>query len=380
MKRMAFLVSLLIISATTGQAADPTGDIIKIGMVNDQTGSNKESGRGMKAGVQAYFMAVNEKGGVNGRRLELVTADDRYNPDATVDGVLRLIEQEHIFALVGTVGTSSGISILPIVKEYRLPFVAPRSGAASFRTPVIREVINLRASHQEELDRLVDLLVQQRGARRLAVFYQNDAFGTEIVDNTEKALKRLGLTLAAKASFERGTTLVEAAVTTIFEAKPDAVIVAATSAPGGTFIRKFRFRGGQCQIATGSFAGGINLVLAGGQASEGLIMSQVVPHLDSELPLVRECREAMAKNPEEVGFNAVSLEGCVAAKSMVMALERAGSPPTREGFLKAYEGMKDADMGGIKLTFSQENHQGQSSVYMQIVQGNKLAPLKSLKD
>jgi len=110
-------------------------------------------------------------------------------------------------------------------------------------------------------------------------------------------------------------------------------------------------------------------------------MSQVVPHLqDLSLPLTKECKEAVDKNPEDVGFNAVTLEGCMTAKSMVMALDKAGNPPTQDGFIKAYESMKDADLGGIKLSFSPQNHQGQSNVYLEIVQDGKLVPFKSLKN
>jgi ABC-type branched-subunit amino acid transport system substrate-binding protein len=129
MKRIVFLIGMLAIGATAGQAAEPAGGVIKIGMVNDQTGPNKGAGRSMKVGVDAYFKAVNDKGGVNGKKIELVSVNDQYVPDKTVDGLLKLIEEQKIFAVVGTIGTSNGVSIMPIVKEYKLPFVAPRSGA-----------------------------------------------------------------------------------------------------------------------------------------------------------------------------------------------------------------------------------------------------------
>jgi len=379
MKRIACLIGLLAMGATAVQAAEPAGNVIKIGMVNDQTGPNKGAGRSMKVGVDAYFKAVNDKGGVNGRKLELVTANDLYVPDKTVDGLLKLIEEQKIFAVVGTIGTSNGVSVLPIVKEYKLPFVAPRSGASNFRTPVIREVFNIRASHQEEVDKLVDLLVAG-GAKNIAIFYQNDTFGTDVLGCTETALKRHGLALAAKGSFERGTQAVTTALASIIAGKPDAIVLGSIYGPGAEFAKAARKEGLNCYLATGSFAGGSNLVKAAGDAAEGMIMSQVVPHLqDLSLPLTRECKEAVDKNPEEVGFNAVTLEGCMTAKSMVLALERAGNPPTQEGFIKAYEGMKDVDMGGIKLTFSPQNHQGQSNVYLEIVQGGKLVPVQSLK-
>jgi branched-chain amino acid transport system substrate-binding protein len=381
MKKLISLLALLALSVAAALAADPAGEAIKIGMVNDQSGPNKGAGRSMKVGVNAYFKAVNEKGGVNGKKIELVSANDQYVPDKTVDGLLKLIEEQKIFAVVGTIGTSNGVSILPIVKEYKLPFVAPRSGAANFRSPVIPEVINIRASHQEEVDRLVDTLVRDGGAKRFAIFYQNDTFGTDVLNCSENALKRHSLTLVAKGAFERGTQAVTAALAAIIAAKPDAIILGSIYGPGAEFAKAARKEGLKSYLATGSFAGGSNLVQAAGEAAEGLLMSQVVPHLnDLSLPLTKECKEAVEKNPEDVTFNAVTLEGCMTAKSMVLALEKSGTPPTREGFLKAYESMKDTDLGGIKLNFSSQNHQGQSNVFLEIVQGGKLVPYKSFKN
>ncbi len=379
MKKIYLIAGALFIGVAEGQAAESAGGTIKIGMVNDQSGPNKEAGRSMKVGVDAYFKAVNDKGGVNGKNLELICLNDQYIPDKTVDGLLKLIE-EKIFAVVGTVGTSNGVSIMPIVKEYKLPFVAPRSGASTFRRPVTHEIINIRASHQQEIDRLVDLLVREGGAKRFAVFYQNDTFGIDVLTCTENALRRHGLTLAAKGSFERGTEAVTSALAAIMTGKPDVIILGSVYAAGAEFVKAARKEGVKSYVATGSFAGGSNLVRVAGPAAEGLIMTQVVPPLrDLSLPLTKECKDAVDKNPGDSGFNAITMEGCLTAKSMVMALEKAGNPPTQEGFIKAYEGMKDADMGGIKLTFSPENHQGQSNVYLEIVHDGQLVPFRSLK-
>jgi len=381
MKKVVLMIGMLVIGATAGQAAEPAAGVIKIGMVNDQSGPNKGAGRSMRVGVDAYFKAVNEKGGVNGKKIELISVNDQYVPDKTVDGLLKLIEEQKIFAVVGTIGTSNGVSVMPVVKEYKLPFVAPRSGASNFRTPVTHEIINIRASHQEEVDKLVDLLVSEGGAKRVAIFYQNDTFGLDVLTCTENALKRHGQSLVAKGSFERTTKAVTSALASIMEGKPDAIILGSIYAPGAEFAMAARKEGLKSYLATGSFAGGSNLVKAAGPAAEGLIMSQVVPHLeDLSLPITKECKDAVDKNPEDIGFNAVSLEGCITAKSMVMALEKAGNPPTQEGFIKAYESMKDAEMGGIKLNFSPQNHQGQSNVFLQIVKDGKLVPFKSLKN
>lgn len=373
MKRIIILIGLLVFSVATGQAAD---DVIKIGMVNDQSGANKGSGRGMKVGVDAYFKAVNEKGGVNGKKLQLVAVDDQMVTEKTIDGLLKLVETEKVFAVVGSVGTSNCVASLPLVKEYKLPFINPRTGASELRNPVIKEVINVRASYQQEVDKIVDTWVKD-GAKRISVFYQNDGLGKDILTSTENALKRHGLSVVSKGSFERMTTAVQGGLASIMEGKPDAIIVGAVYAPGSEFIKLARKEGVKAQLGACSFAGGSNLVKAVGPAAEGLYMTNVVPELDDlSLPITKECKEAIEKNPEDVGFNVVSLEGCIAAKSIVMALQKAGNPPTQAAFLNAYESMKDADMGGIKLNFSPTSHQGLNDVYLQVVQGGKLVSKK----
>lgn len=373
MKRITFLIGLLVLMASTGYAAE---DVIKIGMVNDQTGANKGSGRGMKVGVDAYFKAVNEKGGVNGRKLQLVVVDDQMVTEKTVDGLLKLVDEQKVFAVVGSVGTPNSVASLPIVKEYKLPFINPRTGATELREPLVKEVIHIRASYRQEIDKVVDAMVK-KGAKRFAVFYQNDAFGTDIQNSTEKAVKRHGLTLVSKGTCERNTTAVTAGLVSIMEGKPDAVIVGAVYAPGAEFLKLAKKEGFKASFAACSFAGGSNLVKASGDAAEGVLMTQVVPELsDLSLPITKECKEAIEKNPEEVGFNTISMEGCMVAKSMVMALQKAGNPPTKEGFIAAYEQMKDADMGGVKLSFSTTDHTGQDNVYLLEVKGGKLVPLK----
>jgi branched-chain amino acid transport system substrate-binding protein len=377
MKPAVFLLAFLMLGAKLAQGAEPPKDVIRIGMVNDQTGINKTAGRGMKVGVEAYFRAVNEKGGVNGRKLTLISMDDQMAIDKTVVSLLKLVEEQKVFAVVGSVGASNCVASLPIVQKHKVPFINPRSGSSQLRTPFVREVIHIRASYQQEIDRVVDLLVEN-GAKRVSVFYNNDTLGTDILNSTEIALQRHGLTLASKGLYDKVAVPMASALANILAGSPDAIIVGAVDAIGSEFISLARREKVKAQLAACSFAGGTSLLKAAGPAAEGVIMSQVVPELDDlSLPITKECKEVVQKYPEDVGFNVVTMEGCMAAKSIVMALEKAGNPPTQAGFISAYESMKDADMGGIKLTFSSDNHQGQQNVYLQIVQGGKLVPLKS---
>ena len=269
------------------------------------------------------------------------------------------------------------MAAIPVLKEYKLPFIGPRTGATELRTPVVKEMIHIRAGYHHEAEAIVDRLVK-KGAKSIAVFYQNDGMGKDMLTGVEEAVKRRGLSLVSTGSCERGTTAVSGGLSAIMAGKPDAIVVGTMFGPGVAFVKLARKEGLKAELATFSAAGGSNMVKALGDASEGLILSQIVPIIDDlSLPITKECKEAIEKNPAEVGFNEVSMEGCMAAKSFVMALAKAGNPPTREGLINAYESMKDADMGGIKLNLSPSNHTAQDNVYLQVAHGNKLVPVKN---
>lgn len=353
------------------------GEIV-IGMVNDLTGPAKPAGIGLSVGVRAYFKEINDRGGIHGRKIRLVNEDDKYSPDKTIDGLLKLIENEKVFAVTCAVGTAPGLSMIPVLKEYKVPLVGIYSGAVNLRQPVVRELINIRAGYQEEMDKQVDYLVKHKAAKRFALFYQNDAFGLALFESAEKALKRHGLTLVAKGSYERGTNAVTAALTSIIAGNPDVVILAGVTGPSSAFITAARKEGLKAQFSSGSYASGQNLLAFTKDLAEGLITSQVMPHLsDLSLPITKECKEVVDKLPGDTGFDTASLEGCIVAKTMVLALEKAGNPPSRDEFINAYENMKNVDIGGISLTLSPENHQALSYVYLSIVRGGKNIPLTS---
>lgn len=376
---MAFMIALLILATAAGQAAAHGPEGIRIGIVSDQSGTGMGADRGMRVGVNAYFQSVNDKGGVNGRRLELVIVDDQMVTGKTVDALLKLVEEQKILAIVGS-GSPNLAATLPLIKQYKIPFIDPGSGASELRNPPAREVVHIRSSYQQEIDRLVEMLVNS-GAKRISVFYDNSPLGTGILNATQVALERHGLLLASKGLYDKVAVPMASALTNIMEGNPEVIVVGAPHPVGSEFVTMARKQGVKAHIAASSFSGGHRLVEAVGPAAEGIIMTRVVPELeDLSLPITRECKEAIQKYPEEVGFNAFTMEGCIAAKSIVMALGSAGNPPTRQGFLASYESMKGADMGGIKLTLTPGNHHGQGNVYLQIVQGGKLVPLKALPD
>jgi ABC-type branched-subunit amino acid transport system substrate-binding protein len=364
------------LAASVSFAADGVSDAeIRIGMVNVQTGPASGLGRGMRSGAEAVFKAVNAKGGVHGRKINLLVSDDGYEPNRAVDETLKMIDEQKVFSLFGYVGTPTANAVLPIVKEMDVPLVGAFTGAMSLRQPVTRQVFNVRASYDDEAEALVAHFVAQ-GAKSVAVFYQDDGFGLAVLSGTEKALKKRNSQVAARGTFQRNTVAIRTGLAAMLEAKPDAVVMVGPYTPLAVFIKEARAADLKSQLATVSFVGTDNLVGEVGKDGDGVVISQVVPFpQDNDLPIQRECREALAANGgEALGF--VNFEGCITARVMVAALERTGAVPERAALVAAMSAMSAMDLGGLTVNFSADNHQASNQVFLTQIRDGKIAKLK----
>jgi ABC-type branched-subunit amino acid transport system substrate-binding protein len=370
------IAALMALSALVPAWADEgiTDTEIRLGMVNAQTGPAAGLGRGMRGGAEAYFRNVNAHGGIHGRQVSLVVADDGYEPDRAVDETLKMIEQHKTFALFGYVGTPTANAVLPIVSEMDVPLVGLFTGAMSLRQPVTPQVFNVRASYDDEAEALVAHFVAH-GARRVGVFYQDDGFGLAVLSSAEKALTKRGLAVAAKSTFQRNTLFVKAGLAAMLDAKPDAILMVGPYAPLAAFIKEARAAGLKSRLATVSFVGTDNLVTELGKDGDDVVISQVVPFpADDDLVVTRQCREVLAKYGDEpLGF--VNFEGCLTAHVLATALERAGRALNRASLVSALNSMHGVDVGGLVATLSPERHQAFDKVFMTQIRGGKIAKL-----
>ncbi len=371
--QIAALTALLAFSPARADEGI-TDTEIKLGMVNAQSGPASGLGRGLRAGAQAYFQDLNARGGVHGRQISLVVADDGYEPDRAVDETLKMIEQQRTFALFGYVGTPTANAVLPIVKEMDVPLVGLFTGAMSLRQPVTPQLFNVRASYDDEAEALVAHFVA-KGARSVAVFYQDDGFGMAVLASTEKALGKRGMRVAARSTFQRNTLAVKSGLAAMLDANPDAIVMVGPYAPLAAFIREARATGLRSQLATVSFVGTNNLVAELGKDGDGVVISQVVPYpYDDDLAVTRECREALAKyGHEPLGF--VNFEGCLTARVLATALERAGRTVDRKSLVDTLNAMRLVDIGGLSASFSPERHQAFDKVFMTQIQGGRIVKL-----
>jgi ABC-type branched-subunit amino acid transport system substrate-binding protein len=350
-------------------AAAETGvfpDRIRLGQAAVFSGPAAQLGIQMRNGVKAYLDYVNERGGVHGRKLELVTEDDRYEQSVAPGASKKLIEEHKVFALIGYVGTPTGVAHLPVVTQARVPLVGMFTGAEVLRVPFNRYVFHVRASYYDETEKIVEQVLST-GGRRISVFYQNDAYGEAGRKGTELALERRKMKIHSSGTVERNTVKVEEAAKAIHTSQPDAVVMVSAYTSIAAFVREMQKLGSGATFYNVSFVGSKALADALGKDGVGVAISQVVPFpWGTAVPVVKEY-QLLAKKGGFTDYNFSALEGFLCAKVMVEGLRRAGRNPTREGLVEALEKMSDVDLGGFYISYSPKNRAGSKFVDLTII-------------
>jgi branched-chain amino acid transport system substrate-binding protein len=367
MIRATFLALLTAFSGLAiGQVPGVTHKTILLGQSAAFSGPAAQLGIQMNVGTKAYFDHVNAQGGVFGRKIELKTRDDRYEATLCIENTKKFIQEDRVFALISYVGTPTTVAAMPVFTEAKVPLVGPFTGAEAFRNPVNRYIFNIRASYYDETEKIVEQLVST-GNKKIAVFYQDDAYGQAGLKGVQIAMDRRNLKIAALGKVERNTVNVQDAVKTINAVEPDGVIMISAYTSIAEFVREMKKAGSTTQFHNVSFVGSTALADALKDEGYGVAISQVVPFPWSpSVPIVKEYQEIMAKSGH-TDFNFSSLEGYIVGKVMVEGLRRAGKDLTREKLISALEGMNNVDLGDFIVNFSPGNHSGSRFVDLTMI-------------
>jgi ABC-type branched-subunit amino acid transport system substrate-binding protein len=326
-------------------------------------------GIGMRDGIEAAFNEANAKGGIHGRSLELVTYNDGYEPEKAIANTNRLIHEDKVFALIGEVGTPTSKAVQPIATELNIPFLGPFTGASFLRNPSFDNIINVRASYDQETEAWIEHLTKDLGLSRIAILYQDDSFGRAGLAGVNKALERRGMQLVSEGTYKRNTTAVKRAVLAIRKGQPEAVVMVGAYKPCAEFIKVARSIGMDPVFVNISFVGSKALAAELGSDGSGVVVTQVVPFPENlEIPLVSQYVKALkASNPElDPGF--VSLEGYMVGRLVVQALDRMGQSVTRKALLSTIKEVGEFDLGGITLSYGADDNQGMDQVFLTIIQ------------
>jgi ABC-type branched-subunit amino acid transport system substrate-binding protein len=315
-------------------------------------------------GARLYFDALNAKGGINGRSIELRRMDDGFDPERAATNTRQFIA-DGVFALFGYVGTPSGLAALPLATEAKVPFFAPLTGSQNLREPFNRYAIHIRASYADETAAIIKQMTAV-GIKKIAVLYQNDGFGKAGLDDVIRAMAPLNLKPVAAAAVERNSSEVAQAVKAILIAGPEAIVQIGSYKGCASFVRTARRAGYGGNFYNISFVDTQSLSDELGAVARGVIVSQVMPFpYTSATPVATEYLAALqASGLVATGPNYSGIEGFIAAKVFSEAVRRTGKTLTRESFLTAIQGMQNFNVGGMTMEFGPQKNVGSKFVEM----------------
>ena len=376
---LCLLYSILLCHNISWAQAVPgvTEREILIGSCSALEGPSHFLGTETVTGAKAYFDMINDAGGVDGRKLRLISYDDSYDPAKTEACFNRLMEQK-VFALGLFVGTPTAVKYLPLAESNKIPLVGLFTGAQTLYVPFRHWVVNVRASYFDETREQIDGLWNTLGYKKIGVIYPDDPFGATVLEGVKAALKAHGADPVAAASYVRQTAQVGGAIDTVRGAGPDAVVVVGPANTVAPILRQSHAKGWKPLFLTVSFVGTDDLIQAAGPDAEGIVVTQVVPpYYLTEQKTVALYRRTLTKYYPSAQPNFVSLEGFVDAMVLVEGLKRAGKDLTREGLIRGIESIHNLDVGlgeQLLLDYSAKDHKGFDHVIPTVVRGGRAVP------
>ena len=375
-------VSLSTATAIPSQELGISDQRILFGQSAAFSGPARELGRNMRLGIEAAFHESNLAGGVHGRRLELVSRDDAYEPEAAIVNTLRLINEHKVFALIGAVGTPTARSAIPIAAAADVPYIAPFTGAAFLREDKWGNVINLRASYNQETEEMVARLTGDLGIKRIAVLYQDDSFGRAGYRGVRAALDRRKMAPVSIGLYPRNTMAVKTALLDLYQGTPKAVILIGAYKPLATLIVWARYLGLSPVFMTISFVGSNALSTELGPDGAGVFVTQVVPFpTDNSLPIAAAYRRALSAYAIDAVPGFVSFEGYLAGRLAITGLRNCGREVNRTCFLDSLRRTDIIDLGGFELRYGEGDNQGSDAVFLTMIGcGGRYYPIDSLRD
>jgi ABC-type branched-subunit amino acid transport system substrate-binding protein len=347
----SLIVAALAIAGVLAHGQDGvTKTSLVIGQSLALTGPGSSLAAPFHQGAKLYFDRVNAAGGVNGRKIELVTLDDRGNPATTAENTKTLLGQG-VFSLFGFYGSPGVTASYPLIKDTEVLLFAPMAAADEFRGQLYPNIYSLRPGYSEEAAAITKH-AQTLGARKLAILHSPDGESLAALESAERTMTGVGANLVAKASLSGGS--VANSVDKALAARPESVLLISDSSGAASAVRDLRAKGFRGPIYGFSNTGESLLAEQLGPAGAGVVVVRVVPKSDNaKFAVVRELQADVAE--AKLGkVNVYLLEGYIAARVYVEALRRIPKDPTRAKLRKAIEGLDEVSVGGFRVHFTED--------------------------
>ena len=359
-RRFVLLLGIIYSFSLHAETGVTLGEIL-IGQDIDMSGTIAARMKPLMQAADAYFDQVNKHGGVHGRKIRVLRLDSVNKPDKTKENVKKLVEKDGVFAMWGISGTGNVGAALPYLTERKVPLIGTTSGAESYYGKTHPYLINIKASYADEIHRIAAHF-RALGISRIGLIYLDNGFGREALKSAQNAAGEQKLDVVGVAAFKEDGANIDQAVTPIAKAAPQAVFLLTLAGPAPKLVDAYLKTGHKTQFFALSIVATDVLFNAIGDRARGIVVTQIVPFpWDGSIPIVKDFQDLM-KTIGVSDYSMSGMEGYVLARTLVEGLLAAGKSPTREGLIAAFEKMHEKDIGGMKLSYSTENHNGSKLV------------------
>ncbi|GAC1604213.1 MAG: ABC transporter substrate-binding protein [Ramlibacter sp.] len=361
---MKFKTIALMALLATAWTAQAQGDKWVIGQSAPLTGGNAKFGQDIRDGANAWFAAVNARGGVQGKAVELLSMDDKNDRKQAGANAAALLDNRDVLALFGFASATLSLDALPQAEKKGVAFFAPFSGANAVRTnsPVL---FTVRASYGDEMEKMLKFWTSL-GMSRVSVIYYDDEVGKQNLAVVSEYLKKINLEPKG-LPLKRNAPVGKPEVQALLAQQPQVLLNTTISAAAAQIQKELVGMGRMIPTSSLSFVGAEQFIAAAGPASAGVSIAQVVPSPTSALPAVRECAQALEAAGSKAPMNTTQLEACFGAKVLVEGMRRAKKPLTRSSLLDSLANLGSYDLGGYKITFGNGSQHGSKFVDLAMV-------------
>jgi len=362
---------LLFLAFNAHAQSEVVGNEIILGQSASFSGSFAEQAASYRDGALLYFNEVNRRGGIHGRKIRLVSLDDKYKVDLMLANTRKLLDEEKVFALALYTWTPMARAAIPVATGKKVPFFAPYTGADDVYQSDSRYVYTIRASFHAEMDTIVRHLATI-GMHRLALVRYSSKTGEELRADLLPLLKKYGADLVGEGTMVINTADTVAAVKQLAPVDAQAIIIGVSGSDAVSFIQRYEATTGKKNAYYArSLVGTRQLVKELGDQAFGISITQLVPNpFKQTMPVTQEYMRLQVEKNAAAAPDFISLEGFIAARVLCKALERAGPKLTRQGFLDAMSHLGRTDIGGFEVNFTPERRNGSEYVGLTMIGRN----------
>lgn len=366
--RCALVAALTWAACSAGATDGVEPRQLLIGQSIALQGGRNDYAAAVMDGVRAYLEKTNTEGGVHGRQIALRTLDDDNSGPQAEANARRLVQQDKVFLLFGSIegGPSSGV--LQAASELKVPFIGPMAGTPTLREPFQPMVFPVRAEHKDEFRAILEM-ARGTGVRRVGFMRTDSEVGLLHLRNVKALCHTLGMEFVADLPFQSNLSdaRIAAMAQTLAQSQTQLVLNHGSIGAYEKLIRQARAQGLRVTFSAVN-SGSTELARHLGELAHGMVMSQVLPSpFERRTPIAREYQDDFARRLPGKPFSYGSLEGYLSAKALVEALRLAGPQPTREGLVGAIESAGSLNLSGLRNSYGATRHQGMSLVELAIV-------------